>query len=151
MTKTKSRIALQYSMWALAAMLSAQFKHLAEGFYQNAKQTLDGANLTYMGQAVTVDVELTQSWILVATYESMRTCYNEAWESAGRAFRLVQLMGFHELDGPGTTTAIDNDAVLTEEKRKAFWMAYFLDYLFCMRNNLPVTITEHAVSLFSPI
>lgn len=67
--------------------------------------------------------------------------------SAGRAFRLVQLMRLHEIDSPTKAPVADADLIETEEKRRVFWMAYFLDHLFSMRNNWPITLNEHVVGL----
>jgi hypothetical protein len=65
--------------------------------------------------------------------------------SAGRAFRLVQLRRLHEIDSPTKPQVPDEDFIETEEKRRVFWMAYFLDHLFSMRNSWPITLNEHVV------
>jgi hypothetical protein len=99
------------------------------------------------GNPPSLEVEQVQAFILIATYESMKAYHQLAWMSAGRAFRLVQLMRLHEIDSPSTwLAAADNNFVEVEEKRRAFWMAYFLDHLFSMRNNWPITLNEHVVS-----
>lgn len=92
-----------------------------------------------------VHIEQVQAWILVATYESMRTYHSQAWMSAGRAFRLVQLLGLHEIDIPTKGTVPETDFIKTEENRRVFWAAYFLDHLFSLRNNRPITLNEHVV------
>lgn len=130
-------------MWTLAALLSAQFRHLQQSLYQKTKQMLE--SLSIEGDGRSTDTELAQAWILVATYESMRTYHQQAWMSAGRTFRLVQLMRLHEIDIPTKYAASEKDSVETEEKRRVFWMAYFLDHLFSMRNNWPITLNEHVV------
>lgn len=93
-----------------------------------------------------VDVELVQAWILAATYEFVKTNHHEACISAGRALRLAQLMGLYKIDAsnslPFTSEA---DFIITEEKRRAFWMAFTLESLYGMRNNLPLVINEHHV------
>lgn len=93
-----------------------------------------------------MDKEEIQVWILIATYESMRTFHRSAWMSAGRAFRLVQLMRLHEIDIPTKPPTPGLDLIDTEEKRRVFWMAYFLDHLLSMRDNWPITLNEHVVS-----
>ena len=142
--KTPSRTSLQYAMWTLAALLSAQFQHLQEPLYQQTKQMLELLSLGKNGRDP-IDTEEVQAWILVATYESMRTYHYQAWMSAGRAFRLVQLMRLHEIDIPTKDHVPETAFIETEEKRRVFWMAYFLDHLFSMRNNWPVTLNEHVV------
>ena len=99
-----------------------------------------------------IDVEQAQAWILVTIYEFMRTNYRRGWTSAGRSFRLVQLMRLYELDNSDTvpiqqhgTTHID--WVETEEKRRTFWMAYSLDRFVSIRDGWPLTLHEQVVRL----
>ena len=134
-------------MWTLAALLSAQFQHLQDFLHHETKQMLESLSLSGDGSQVPFDTEQVQAWILVATYESMRSWHRLAWMSAGRAFRLVQLMRLHEIDLPTRDSISETDLVETEEKRRVFWMAYFLDHLFSMRNNWPITLNEHVVSI----
>lgn len=142
--KKTSRRCLQYAVWTLASLLSAQFQHLQDSFYQETKRTLEFSYLSGDSNAP-VDTEEIQAWILIATYESMRTFHRSAWMSAGRAFRLVQLMRLHEIDSPTKPPVPEADLVETEEKRRVFWMAYFLDHLLSMRNNWPITLNEHVI------
>jgi hypothetical protein len=136
-------------MWTLATLLSIQFRYLQESLYQDTKQILESLSLSNNGQD-SVDSEQVQAWILIATFESMRTLHQEAWMSAGRAFRLVQIMRLHEIDLPNQDALPrannhKTDLIETEERRRIFWMAYLLDHLLSMRNSWPVTLTEHMV------
>lgn len=138
-------------MWTLATLLSIQFRYLQESLYQDTKQILESLSLSSHGQN-SVDTEQVQAWILIATFESMRTLHQEAWMSAGRAFRLVQIMGLHEIDLPNkdifpNANSHTTDLIETEERRRIFWMAYLLDHLLSMRNSWPVTLTEHMVHI----
>ncbi|KAJ5651936.1 hypothetical protein N7507_009362 [Penicillium longicatenatum] len=142
--KKTSRRCLQYAIWTLASLLSAQFQHLQDFFYQETKRTLEHSSLSGDSNNL-VDTEEIQAWILIAIYESMRTLHRRAWMSAGRAFRLVQLRRLHEIDSPTKPKLPDEDFIETEEKRRVFWMAYFLDHLFSMRNNWPITLNEHVI------
>ncbi|KID83467.1 citrinin biosynthesis transcriptional activator CtnR [Metarhizium guizhouense ARSEF 977] len=145
-SKSTARLSLQYAMWTLASLLSGQFQHLQEGFYQEARQMLESSNPTNSVQGSALEIELAQAWVLIATYESMRTHHQHAWMSAGRAFRLVQLMKLHEIDSPtNPSSGADHDSVTTEEKRRVFWMAYFIDHLFSMKNNSPIRLNEHVI------
>jgi len=99
------------------------------------------------GEDSDLDVEQVQAWVLIATYESMKTHHRHAWMSTGRAFRLVQLMRLHDIDSPAKDPISDTDLIVTEEKRRAFWMAYLLDHLFSIRNGWPITLNEHVVRL----
>lgn len=121
-------------MWTLASLLSAQFRHLQEPLYQETKRLLE---ISYLlgDQSNAIDTEEIQGWILIATYESIRTLHRSAWMSTGRAFRLVQLMRLHEIDSPTHSLTPRVDLIGTEEKRRVFWMTYFLDHLLSMRNN----------------
>ncbi|PWY85832.1 hypothetical protein BO94DRAFT_467742, partial [Aspergillus sclerotioniger CBS 115572] len=143
--KSPSRTCLQYAMWMLATLFSAQFRDMTEQLYHKAKHMLESPGNS------DGDTELVQAWVLIATCESMRTRHRQAWMSAGQAFRLVQGLRFHEID-----RSYNNDTSLisspesgsfieTEEKRRVFWMAYLLDHLFSMRNDWPVTLHEHVI------
>ncbi|KAK2592583.1 hypothetical protein QQS21_009728 [Conoideocrella luteorostrata] len=144
--KSTARVSLQYAMWTLASLLSGQFQHLQDGFYQETKQMLESLSHGNSGPGSSVDVEVAQTWLLIAIYESMRTYHQHAWMSAGRAFKLVQLMKLHEIDKPKAATCnSDIDHVATEEKRRVFWMAYFLDHLFSIGNGLSIRLNEHAI------
>ncbi|OJJ43582.1 hypothetical protein ASPZODRAFT_73872 [Penicilliopsis zonata CBS 506.65] len=139
--KTPSRRCLQYAMWTLAALLSAQFRELIEPLYRETKQMLE-----YLSQDSneTDSRELAQAWVLVVVFESMRTYHRKAWMSAGQAFRLVQAMRYHEIDKidkKGETT----DDIEVEERRRVFWMAYFLDHLISIRDDWPITLNEHII------
>ena len=157
MLKTKSRVCLQYAVWATASLMSVQFQHLQETIYPELKRLLASTNLpsNSNGGFLEVDIELVQAWILTATYEFVKTYHHEACISAGRAFRLVQLMGLHEMDLPvnstgSSSTGSGSDFILLEEKRRAFWMAFTLEALYSMRNNLPLVINEHMVRIYVP-
>lgn len=100
------------------------------------------------GRLVGADVELAQAWVLMAIYEFMKTYHHEACISSGRAFRLVQLMGLNEVDSRAGELITDQEDFITmEEKRRVFWIAYTFETLCSMRNNLPLVINEHMVSL----
>ncbi|KAJ6116996.1 hypothetical protein N7512_006721 [Penicillium capsulatum] len=142
--KKQSVRCLNYAVWTLASLLSAQFRHLQDSFYRETKRLLELSYLTGNSDNV-VDTEEIQAWVLIATYESMRAFHRPAWMSAGRAFRLVQLMRLHEIDSPTNSSLPDLDPTETEEKRRVFWMAYFWDHLLSMRNNWPITLNEHVI------
>jgi len=134
-------------MWTLASLLSAQFQHLHESLYQETKQLLQSLSIGSDDRS-SVDTKQIQAWILVATYESIRTHHWQAWMSAGRAFRMVQLMELHKIDDINKaiiTDVTDLGFSETEEKRRVFWMAYWMDHLFSIRNNWPITLTENVV------
>jgi hypothetical protein len=134
-------------MWTLATLLSAQFQEMTEPLYQKTKQMLESLSIDGNERSV-CETELMQAWVLFAACESMRTYHGQAWMKAGRAFRLVQVMRFHEIDSPKNNNATSSTNFSeTEEKRRVFWMAYFLDHLFSMRNDWPITLNEHVVRI----
>lgn len=96
------------------------------------------------------DIEQAQAWILVTLYEFIRMNHRRGWTSAGRAFRLVQLMRLYELDGSNNVPLLPNGTIQigwveTEEKRRTFWMAYSLDRFVCLRSGSPLTLHEQVV------
>jgi len=141
---------LQSAMWTMASLFSAQFQHLHGSLYRETKQLLETLSIGSDGRNP-VDTKQIQAWILVATYESIRTHHKQAWMSAGRAFRMVQLMGLHKIDSPNKDVlpeVTDAEFSENEEKRRVFWMAYCMDHLFSMRNNSPITLTENVVGQY---
>lgn len=144
--KSATRRCLQHSMWTIASLLSAHSSHMAETLYRETKQMLECLTANDPSNANT---ELAQAWVLVVTFESMRAYHHQAWMSAGRAFRLVQGMRYHNLDRPSDDylpcPAQTGDYIELEERRRVFWMAYFLDHVISMRDNWPITLNEHVV------
>ncbi|KAG7406324.1 Citrinin biosynthesis transcriptional activator mrl3 [Fusarium oxysporum f. sp. rapae] len=122
-------------MWIIAILLSTQFRELIEPLYTQVKKDLESSG--------SFEVEHAQSWTLLTVCELMRASYSQAWISAGRMFRLVQGLRSYEIDSPDKVHSSKEDSTRTEEKRRVFWMAYLLDHLFGMRNDWPVTLSEH--------
>lgn len=153
-TKTESQSCVQHAMWMTAALFSSQFQHLQIPLYEDTKRRFDAFS-NHCGNAIhESDVEMAQTCVLVTVFESMKSYHRQAWMSAGRAFRMVQLMQLHELDKPDpdltnpeatAAATAGTDFVRLEEKRRVFWMAYFLDHMFSMRNNWPITLNEHII------
>jgi hypothetical protein len=146
-----SQAGLQYAMWAVAASLSSQFQHLRDSVYRKSRQILETIELNDT-KMESIDIEQAQAWILISIYEFTRMYYRRGWMSAGRAFRLVQLMGLYEIDGIETSARrrVAEPTSLswpeTEERRRTFWMAYCIDRLVSIRNRSPLTIGESVVS-----
>lgn len=148
--KTESRQCLQYAMWTVAASLSAQLQHIRDSLYRDIRQMLESLELKDNNVEFT-DIEHAQARLLLAIYEFMQMNYQRGWMSAGRCFRLVQLMRLYEIDGPDNVTRRQNstkqeDWIKTEEKRRTFWMAYSLDRFISIRHEWPLTINEQVVS-----
>jgi hypothetical protein len=132
---------LQHAMWTLAASFSSQFRHIRDALYAHTKGMLEALEMdTPNGD---IAVEQAQAWTLLAIYEFMGVNYRRGWMSAGRCFRLVQLMKLHEIDGPGGLPPLS--WVEIEERRRTFWMAYALDRFINLLNRLPLTLNEQVV------
>lgn len=136
-------------MWTLATLFSAQFQHLQEQLYKDTKVLLESLSAVDNEQ-LPLDTEQIQALVLVATYQSMRVSKQQAWLTAGKVFRMAQLMKLHEIDSPAMYTTngkkpSTQSLLETEEQRRVFWMAYFLDTLLTIYNGLPVTMNEHLV------
>lgn len=140
--------ALQYAVWMLASLVSPHSHTTHERLYGAAKRAVEFFSKTSDSDiATTKNMELVQTIILISTYELMRGFYDVAWISASRAFRMVQLMRLHEVDGGAQNPFLDqNDLTEKEECRRAFWMAYLLDNLFAVRGNWSVTLRESMAS-----
>jgi hypothetical protein len=131
--KSASQTCLQHAMWTLGASLSTQFQHLENPLYTDTKRLLDELE-NKNAKTEVVDIQLVQAWILVAIYEFVRSNYCQGWISAGRSFRLVQLMRLYRIDTLDSMHA-QGDWIETEEKRRVFWMAYSLDRIASIRND----------------
>jgi hypothetical protein len=144
--KKKSQICVQRAMWALAALQSSQYRYLQEQLYRSCTEMLTAICSSSAGYDP-FDREQIQAWLLITIYELMRSFHRQAWMSVGRAFRLVQLLRLHELDNPShAITPAHEGFVEKEEERRAFWLAYFLDHLFGISSNWPITLNELVVS-----
>ena len=143
LAKTGSRKSLQYAMWSLAASVSAQFQDVGDSLYWDTRRILDTLEMEDTNVEL-IDIEQVQAYILLAIYEFMRSDYRRGWMSAGRAFRLIQLMRLHEIDVP-SCIPLQVDWVEIEEKRRTFWMAYSLDRFVSIQNGWPLTLSEQVV------
>ncbi|CAD0085710.1 unnamed protein product [Aureobasidium vineae] len=87
-------------------------------------------------------------------YEMKRVSFRKGWISAGRAIRLIHLLKLHEIDMPAGLNDKDplveaqqseNTLTVIEERRRTFWMGYFLDRMVNLVNQVPFTISEQSV------
>lgn len=138
-------------MWTMAASLSTQLGHLRDSLYGSTKDLLEELESKHK-ETEPLDIAQAQAWLLVAMYEFMRTYHRRGWMSAGRAFRLMQLMRLYEIDSVNTIAGwpdprSQEDWITTEEKRRTFWMAYCLDRVVSIHNGMPITLNEQVVRL----
>ncbi|KAH6658933.1 hypothetical protein BKA67DRAFT_2007 [Truncatella angustata] len=137
---------LQHAIWTTAAACSSQFAGIADNLYTKTKAMLEDLDL----KAVETEhsrVECVQAWILITYYEFAKVNYRRGWLSAGRVFRLIQLLKLYEVDSPGTWTFPDekDQIIEMEEKRRAFWVAYCLDRFASVGEGAPTTLSEETV------
>ncbi|KAL8932512.1 MAG: hypothetical protein Q9211_006272 [Gyalolechia sp. 1 TL-2023] len=96
-----------------------------------------------------VTIAHAQCWVLIATYEFQMMYFPRAWASAGRAVRLVLMMGLNRLDGTGLDVkqvlAPPRDWTEREERRRTFWMAYCSDRYASMGTGWPVAMDERDI------
>jgi hypothetical protein len=138
----------------MAAALSSQFHHLRDSLYRDTLDQLHTLDLTLALGPQDDEVSLleqAQAWILVAVYEFVQraSSFRQAWNSVGRAIRLVQFMRLSEtdledavFDTPPYTETDPDSFIEKEERRRTFWMAFCLDRVACSLNGLPLTLGE---------
>jgi len=136
-------------MWTLAASLSAQLQHIRDSLYESTRRMLESLESKDNNTEFT-DIEHVQARVLLLIYDFMRTNHQRGWMSAGRCFRLLQLMRLYEIDAPDRNNAKEPESwIKTEEKRRTFWMAYTLDRFISIRHEWPLTLNEQVVSVTS--
>lgn len=148
-------------MRALAAAASPQYRSLGDTFYKEAKCILEeveaGSDCDMLEQI--------QAWLLIVQYECQRVSQRVAMITAGRPLRLIQVSRIWDLDRdykPQQNNLpvmghevglmlLDDMLVETEEKRRAFWLAYCWDRFFCIHSDEPLTLHEEMVSCPLPL
>ncbi|EAU36719.1 predicted protein [Aspergillus terreus NIH2624] len=134
---------LQHAMWTLAAWLGSQFKHIQKDLYIYTRGLLEKWELNmHPGNP---PIELAQARLFLAIYEIMQVNYERGWLSAGRCFRLIQLMKLHEIDVPDGISESGISFGEIEERRRTFWMAYSLDRFINLINKMPLTLNEQVI------
>lgn len=126
---------------------------MQDGLYHDARQMLETLEGEDNRKEDPCYLQQAQAWIILAVYEFMRKTFRRTWTTTGRALRLVQMMKLNEIDSIGHLLDVSSDFFAsdaeTEEKRRTFWMAYCLDRLCCVLNNLPLTVDEDTVRILN--
>lgn len=147
-------------MWTLAASLSSQFQVAGRQFYAETRQLLQALESEEPGNQISI--EQAQAWTLLAIYELTCEDYHRGMMTAGRAFRLIQIMRLYELDIPPSPSSkqapkqeqwplnpqgqVQEDWIDLETKRRTFWLAYTLDRFTSMVDGLHLFFDERMVS-----
>ena len=102
-----------------------------------------------------VSVYYVQAWTLCGTYEAKKTYFCRSWMSTGRNTRLCQMLGLHRLDydGPVVKRLLPppRDWIELEERRRAFWGAYYCDRWASSGTGWPMLINEHEVGIHDSV
>ncbi|OQD79589.1 hypothetical protein PENANT_c047G06132 [Penicillium antarcticum] len=150
--KAEPYAGLQAAMWALAAAATAHLQHMRDSLYLCARCKLEALD-NQTDCASSASLQAAQGWLLVTHYEFRYMNYSRAWITAGRAFRIIQLMKLYEIDRYHTT-ALDlsfaEPWTEIEEKRRTFWLAFCLDRLLNISDQWPLTLHEEPVWIFLP-
>ncbi|KAE8393611.1 fungal-specific transcription factor domain-containing protein [Aspergillus alliaceus] len=139
------QLCLQHAMWTVSMAQSAQYDHIRDRLYSETRAMLNALDLEDSAMGV-CQIEQVQAWLLLTFYEFSRTNYRRGWITAGRAFRLVQLLQLYDLDNPNTAKiGPGEDFVELEERRRTFWVAYCLDRFVSIGNGSPLTLNEEVI------
>lgn len=160
-SKSRPRTCLQHAMWTLASSLSSQFQAERPRLYAETRRLLDALEAEEpLCRQVTL--EQAQAWTLISLYELACHDYHRGIMSAGRAFRLIQMMRLYEVDAnrPPSTMQLErgqessgffkgpaqDDWVDTETRRRTFWLAYTIDRFTSMVDGMHMFFDERQVS-----
>lgn len=143
--KSAAQIALQYSMWALAASTAADYTRLdVDRLYRCAVRALQGIEATSDtgGLRQFDDLEQVQARLLLSMYELKHIDFRQGWITAGCAFRLIQYGWFQDLISGLDGLSPSVDWTELEEKRRTFWLAYYLDRIISLRSDSSCTFGD---------
>jgi hypothetical protein len=144
-------------MWTLASSLSGQFQNTGRQLYMETRQLLHALDSDEPQQQISI--EQAQAWILLAIYELTCDDYHRGMMSAGKAFRLIQIMRLYELDAniPSIPLSLvcperdrgqlypaqsKDDWIDIETERRTFWFAYTIDRFTSMLDGLQMFFNE---------
>lgn len=145
-------------MWTLASSLSSQFQDDGRKLYAKTRQLLHALESDEPAQQLCL--EQAQAWTLLAIYELTCQDFHRGMMSAGRAFRLIQMMRLYELDVPQIPSTmqleqyqapltlsgpVQDDWIDIETKRRTFWLAYTIDRFTSMVDGLHMFFDERLV------
>ncbi|XXH00822.1 hypothetical protein Hte_007173 [Hypoxylon texense] len=162
--KSKQQTCLQHAMWTLASSLSSQFQVAVRQLYGETRQLLH--EIESEEPCNQISIEQAQAWLLLAIYELTCEDYHRWMMSAGKAFRLIQMMRLYELDvhqNPLATQAqeqyspqlspsglVQDDWIDIETKRRTFWLAYTIDRFTSMVDGLHMFFDDRMIRTLLP-
>lgn len=143
--KSAAQTALQYSMWALAASAAPEYTQIdVDRLYRCAARALQVIENTGGpgGLKQFDDLEQVQAQLLLSMYELKHIDFRQGWITAGCAFRLIQFGWFQDLISGLNPFSASMDWTELEEKRRTFWLAYYLDRIISLRSDSSCTFGE---------
>ena len=132
----------------MAASTSSQFQYIQDDLYTCTRLMIDSLEAESL-QSDFIQIELVQACALIAINELIRVGYRRAWMSAAKCFSFVVLMKLHNVDGQDSIATMLRQELSfaeIEERRRVFWMAYTLDRMISVLDQLPLTFDHHVVS-----
>lgn len=90
-----------------------------------------------------------QCWLLLSHFEGKNLWFTRASMSLGRAARLVQMMGLHNVEasgGPMAALPPPRDWSEKEERRRTLWAIFCTDRLMSSTTGWPVLLESSRVS-----
>lgn len=130
------------------ACTAGEHSSLHENLYQHARKGLESLE----SDGSITGLEVVQAWVLIAVYEFKQRLLARAWMSSGKASRLTQMLGLHQLDMPKYALIPTTDEMPPiswaemEEKRRIFWCVFVIDRYAALGSGLPISILESDVS-----
>lgn len=139
-------------MWALAASATPEYTQInVDRLYRCATRALQAIEHTGGSEGLkhSNDLEQVQAQLLLSMYELKHVDFRQGWITAGCAFRLIQFGWFQDLISGLNTFPASMDWTELEEKRRTFWLAYYLDRIISLRSDSSCTFGEEVS--FEPI
>lgn len=148
-------MALQYAVWAMAALDMDKYSAFYDPYYRRARQYLEADELKGVGEHF-ITVSHAQAWILIAWYEARNMKFTRSAMSCARGLKLCHMMGLHSLDQPDylvqmipTIPQPQNWAEL-EERRRTFWGAFCVDSHASIATGWPSMIDPNTITTKVP-
>lgn len=129
----------------MAASVTPEYNQLnVDGLYRcavRALQRIEGAS-DPGGLKQSNDLEQVQAQLMISMYELKHGDFPRGWITAGCAFRLIQFGWFQDLISGLNTSSPSLDWTELEEKRRTFWLAFYLDRVISLRSDSSCTFGE---------
>ncbi|KXT00043.1 hypothetical protein AC578_4864 [Pseudocercospora eumusae] len=138
---------LQHAIWTIATCFSSQFQNHRGTLYTETRTMLESVEEQSLHGAI--PIELPQAWSLLAIYELKQVNHRRGCLTASHCFQLAQLMELHRIDAPESYKGNESQlpASTLEERRRVFWVAYFLHLCVNLISGLSVGMDDEQTIL----